>query len=145
MKKSSVFEWHKRFKEGWEDVKDDERTGRPKTHRTDKNVEKVRKLVRSDRQLSVRMMAEELNLDRETVRKILTEDLGMRNISAKMVPRVLSDNQKQRQLDYVLISLVSWPKETTFWIELSRVTKHGSFSTIRKRNAKACNGKHQRH
>jgi transposase len=37
MKKSSVFEWHKRFKEGREDVKDDKRTGRPKTHRTDEN------------------------------------------------------------------------------------------------------------
>jgi hypothetical protein len=24
MKKSSIFEWHKKFKEGWEDVKDDE-------------------------------------------------------------------------------------------------------------------------
>jgi hypothetical protein len=32
MKELSVFEWHKRFKEGREDVKDDERTGRPKTH-----------------------------------------------------------------------------------------------------------------
>jgi hypothetical protein len=32
MKKSSVFEWHKRFKEGQKDVKD-ERTGHPKTHR----------------------------------------------------------------------------------------------------------------
>jgi hypothetical protein len=37
MKKSSVFDWHKRFKEGRKDVKDDERTGRPKTHRTDEN------------------------------------------------------------------------------------------------------------
>jgi hypothetical protein len=27
MKKSSVFEWHKRFKNGREDVKDDKRTG----------------------------------------------------------------------------------------------------------------------
>jgi hypothetical protein len=35
MKKSSVFEWRKRFKEGREDVKDDKRTGRPKTHQTD--------------------------------------------------------------------------------------------------------------
>jgi hypothetical protein len=32
MKKSSVFEWHKRFKEGREDVKDDERIGCPKSH-----------------------------------------------------------------------------------------------------------------
>jgi hypothetical protein len=37
MKKSSVFEWYKRFKVGREDVKGDERTGRLKTHRTDEN------------------------------------------------------------------------------------------------------------
>jgi hypothetical protein len=37
MKNLSVFRWHKRFKEGWEDVKDDERTGCLKTHRTDEN------------------------------------------------------------------------------------------------------------
>jgi hypothetical protein len=49
MKRLSVFEWHKKFKEGQEDVKDDKRTGRPKTHRTDENVEKVQKLVHSDR------------------------------------------------------------------------------------------------
>jgi histone-lysine N-methyltransferase SETMAR len=44
-------------------------------------------------------MVEELNLDGETVRKILTEDLGMRKVSAKMVPHILSDDQKQRRLD----------------------------------------------
>jgi hypothetical protein len=37
MKKSSVFEWHKWFKEGREDVKDDRRTGCLKTHWTDEN------------------------------------------------------------------------------------------------------------
>jgi hypothetical protein len=45
------------------------------------------------------MMAEELNLDRETVRKILTADLGMRTVPAKMVPKMLSDDQKQQQFD----------------------------------------------
>jgi hypothetical protein len=74
------------LKEGREDVKDNERTGHPKAHQTDENVKKVWKLVHSNRRLSVRMTAEELNLDREIVRKILTEDLGMRKVSAKMVP-----------------------------------------------------------
>jgi hypothetical protein len=77
MKNLSVFEWHKRFKEGREDIKDDERTGCLKTHQTDENMEKVQKLVCSDRRLIVRITAEELNLDRETMRKILIEDLGM--------------------------------------------------------------------
>jgi hypothetical protein len=37
MTKLSVFEWHKKFKEGREDVKDDARNGRPKTHRKYEN------------------------------------------------------------------------------------------------------------
>jgi hypothetical protein len=37
MKKSSVFEWHKRFKDGQEDVKDDKITGHLKPHQTDEN------------------------------------------------------------------------------------------------------------
>jgi hypothetical protein len=40
VKKSCVFEWHKVFKDGHENVEDDEKNGRPKCHRTDENVEK---------------------------------------------------------------------------------------------------------
>jgi hypothetical protein len=69
VKKSSVFEWHWWFKEGREDVQDDPRSGQPKTQRTDANVDRVRTLVRSDRRLGVRVIAEELNMNRETVRQ----------------------------------------------------------------------------
>ena len=48
VKKSSVFEWHRRFKEGREDVQDDPRSGQPKKQRTDANVDRVGKLVHSD-------------------------------------------------------------------------------------------------
>jgi len=46
----------------------------------------------------VRVIAEELNMNRETVRQIVNEDLGMRKFSAKMVPRNLTHDKKQRQL-----------------------------------------------
>jgi hypothetical protein len=39
MKKPSVFEWHRWFKEGREDVQDNPRSGQPKTQRTDANME----------------------------------------------------------------------------------------------------------
>ena len=58
MKKSSVFEWHRRFKEGREDVQDDQRSGQPKTKRTDANGNRVRNLVRWDKKLGVRVIAE---------------------------------------------------------------------------------------
>jgi transposase len=38
---SSVFEWHRRFKERREDGQNDPRSGQPKTQRTDENVERV--------------------------------------------------------------------------------------------------------
>jgi hypothetical protein len=47
MKKSSVFDWHRRFKEG-RDVQGDPRSGQPKMQRTDANVDRVRILVCSD-------------------------------------------------------------------------------------------------
>jgi len=97
MKKSSVFEWRRLFKEGREDVQDDPRIGQTKTQRTDANVERVRTLLRSGRRSCVRVTAEELNMNRETVRQIVKEYLGMRKLSAKMVPRILTHDQKQRR------------------------------------------------
>jgi hypothetical protein len=41
VKNSSVFEWHRRFKEGREDVQDDPRSGQRKTQRTDTNVDRA--------------------------------------------------------------------------------------------------------
>jgi DNA-directed RNA polymerase sigma subunit (sigma70/sigma32) len=83
-----VFEWHRRFLGGREDVEDDEQLGRPVTMKTDENVDKVRTLVRNDRHLSIRMIAKELNVDKETVRQILTENLKMKKVCAKMVQRI---------------------------------------------------------
>nr|CAH7723476.1 unnamed protein product [Callosobruchus chinensis] len=77
MSRTRVFEWHKRFSEGREEVEDDERTGRPVTSRIEENIKKVNEIVRKDRRLSLRMISDLSNIDRETVRKILHEDLKM--------------------------------------------------------------------
>jgi len=55
-------------------------------------------MVRSDRRLCVTVIAEEPNMNRETVRQIVQEDLGMRKISAKMVARILIHDKKQLRL-----------------------------------------------
>jgi len=58
MQKSSVSEWHRRFKEGREVVQDDPRSGQPRTQRTDANVDRVRTLVHSDRRFGVIVIAQ---------------------------------------------------------------------------------------
>jgi predicted transcriptional regulator len=47
--------------------------------------------VRVNHRLTVKSIAEEVNINRETVRKILTEDLDMRKVCAKMVPKELTE------------------------------------------------------
>ena len=42
LSRTRVFEWHKRFVEGREDVKDDSKSGKPCTFTTDINIEKVK-------------------------------------------------------------------------------------------------------
>jgi len=48
-------------------VKDDDRPGRPRTAVTNDNTEKVQDVIQKDRRLGVRAVAEEVNLDRESV------------------------------------------------------------------------------
>ena len=77
MKKTAVYRWVKRFSEGRESVTDEMRSGRPATSRTEENIAKIRQIVRENRRLTVRSVAEQVNIDRKTVRKILTEDLDI--------------------------------------------------------------------
>ena len=68
MKKTAVYKGVKDFSEGRENVTDEERSGRPATSRTEENIAKVRQIVRENRLLTVRSIAEQVNIDRETVR-----------------------------------------------------------------------------
>jgi hypothetical protein len=98
IKKTAVDKLVKRFSEGRESVTDEERSGRPATNTTEENIAKIRQIVLEHRRLTVRSAAEQGNIDRKTVRKILTEDLDMRKVCAKMVPKELDEEQKQRRI-----------------------------------------------
>ena len=85
---------HKRFSEGREGMRDDDRPGRLRTAVTDDNTEKVRDVVRKDRRLGVRAVDEEVNLDRESVRRILRKELNMRKVCAKWFQNCCQMNKK---------------------------------------------------
>ena len=63
---------------------------------------KVRDLVRSDRCLTVRMISSVLNLNRQTVHEIVTFELGMQKICAKLVPKILTKEQKENRRNLCL-------------------------------------------
>jgi hypothetical protein len=61
------FERHKRFMNVREEVEEDDRPGRPSTSKTEENVEKIGEIIQKDRRLSIRMIAEIVNMDKEMV------------------------------------------------------------------------------
>ncbi|KAG5306241.1 SETMR methyltransferase, partial [Acromyrmex insinuator] len=80
---TAVFNCHKRFLEGRETLEDDKKSGR--------RNEKVHDFIANDRNGSLKMMEEVLNINRETIRTILHEDLG---------PHTLRSDQKSARINY---------------------------------------------
>jgi hypothetical protein len=60
--------------------------------KTDDNVAKVCEVIRSNRCLTVREVAEEVSISKTVCHEILTKNLGMHHNAAKFVPHLLTDD-----------------------------------------------------
>ena len=65
--------------------------------RNDNNAEKISQLLLQNSHLSLRMQADEVNIGRDTVKKIVVEDLRKRKIFSHFVPHSLTQEQKDRR------------------------------------------------
>jgi len=101
MSKAQTFRWHKMLSEGKNFIEVEQRSGRPSATWTGDNTARVRERGRSDRRLRVKMIADEVNVNWETVRLIPTEELGVKKNCAKIMPRNLTEQQWDAQLSEV--------------------------------------------
>ena len=97
MNRASVFEWHKRFEEGRESVRDDERCRRSKEVRTPELIGQIKNFMDKERRVSIETVSAQFDVSVGTVHTIIHEELKMRKIYAKFVPRVLTEDQKERR------------------------------------------------
>ena len=97
MNRASVFEWHKRFKEGRESVRDDERCGKSKEVRTPELIGQIKNFMDKDRRVSTETISAQFDVSVGTIHTIIREELKMRKICVKFVPRVLREYQKERR------------------------------------------------
>ena len=89
--RASVFECHKRFKEGKESVRDDERCGK-----TPELIGKLKNFMDKGRRVSTETICAQFDASVGTVHTIIREELKMRKICPKFVPTVLKEDQKER-------------------------------------------------
>ena len=93
LSRTTIFEWNKRFGEGRESVKNDERSGRPTTSRTDDNIAAFDKMFKEDRKVTSRLKTDTLDMTKTVVLRILREDLKKRKLCSRFVPHALTREQ----------------------------------------------------
>ena len=81
------------FKCGRMSLEDEAKSGRPLDATDEEMCKKVRDLVYSDRRIQVEEIAQALGISHGSVSTILHDRLGMRNLTARSVPKSLSNEQ----------------------------------------------------
>lgn len=78
-------------------VEDLPRSGRPSTSTTAENIDKIQKLVLENHHMSVKELAQELNISTVSVHGILNGILGIKRIASRLVPKELNFLQKEHR------------------------------------------------
>jgi len=144
------------FSEGRTLAEDEQCSRWPSATGTRDNTAWIRELVRADGRLTVRMIANEANMNPETFRLILTEELGMRKICDKMVPRNLTEQQQDARLSAVfdiqmhygegVASLLTWSCTLQLlFISKSKICSERTQFWFNRRHPEVCNPGLKRH
>ena len=95
MNRASVFEWHKRFKEGRESVREDKKCGRSKEVNRPELIGQIKNFMDKDCHVSIQTISAQFDVSVGTIHTIIHEELKIRKICAKFVPRMLREDQKK--------------------------------------------------
>ena len=106
-----VCRWVASFSAGRDSTKDEHRTGRPISITDKYHVEKVKELIDKDRRYTVEEIAQELDISEGSVHTILRMRLGMRKITSRWVPHMLTQEQKHMRVQISRQLLHRYKKE----------------------------------
>ena len=98
MSYATITRWCERFKQGRESLEDDPRSGRPLSAFTENVVTAVKNLIDEDARYTIEEISETLNINSGAVFVILKQRLKLRKISARWVPHLLSQEEKDRRI-----------------------------------------------
>ena len=97
----TVKNWVVQFKRGDFSTCVAPRLGRPKTVTTPEIIDEIHELILEDCRISAKSIAEQLGISRERAGSIIHEDLDMRKLSAKWVPKCLNADENANSASYL--------------------------------------------
>ncbi|CAH2086179.1 unnamed protein product [Euphydryas editha] len=88
------------------------------------NIDKVKKIVLTNRRITLSKVSEDLNISIGSFHSILTKNLGMSRVAAKFVPKLLNFAQKQHRINIAQEKLVSVRDDLNLLQRVKIVTNH---------------------
>ena len=79
-------------------MKDDERSFRPTTSRTDDNIATVDQMFKEDRKVTSRSIVDKLGIPKTVVARILREDLKKQKLCSRFFPHALTREQMDERV-----------------------------------------------
>jgi transposase len=116
---STIKKWAAEFKRGRTSLQDEPREGRPKSATTPEIIEQLHDMVLDDRRMKVRETAETIGISKERVGYILHEELDMKKLCARWVPRLRTADQKRTRMKISDQCLERFNKNKTDFVLLS--------------------------
>ena len=90
--------WAREFANGREAVEDEHRSGAPKSVRSENTIESVGQQIDQDPHSSIREISSNLGLSYDTVQTISLEELTLKKVCARLVPHILTGDQKRQRV-----------------------------------------------
>jgi len=94
---ATIKNWVAQLKCGDFSTCDTLRPGRPKAVTTPEIIDQIHELILEDSRISVQSIAEQMGISRERIGSAIHEDLDIRKLSAKWVPKCLNVDQKRQR------------------------------------------------
>ena len=110
MSYDTVRRWKKKFESGVESIKNAPKSGRPKSASRKAIVSKIKEIIEGDARFTVRDIARKVGISLSTVHLILKKHLKVREISARWVPHLLTDELKRQRVKVAKKLLQMFPK-----------------------------------
>ena len=95
----TVAKWVTEFKDPERAFEDAPRMGRPSIITADENMEIVERIVMRDRQISIRHVAEELPIPKNTIHEIMNNHMGVKKVCTRWILKLMRPIQHANCVD----------------------------------------------
>jgi hypothetical protein len=120
----TTYKWYKCFHSGRTSTVDD-RSGQPSSSRNRTLLSQVKEVIQGNRHLTVQEVAEKTGISVSSCYVIVTEDIGMCQVSAKFVPRLLTEDQRIDMFLFAKVSCNERMRMNIFFTTIDRTWFYG--------------------